>query len=449
MHFRKFIPKKLQDCGIRRRDFFVSLNEEIDAYFTSMRDRTLSEAAKGRGENTILRFFWYTFKKYLTFFALMLLVSSCCFNPCKEECAPSVWRSSYDCVLDYTPECPCDPSNPCGKCTNCKNRKSEEETFAERAVDPEYEPLIDEYYVAIGDVLEISVFGDEDTLVDNVIVAPDGKIYYLNLKGFYAEGMTLDEIGEVVALGLSDLFLSPNVTVIPRIMSNQTFTILGRVRHPGLFTLERTITLRQAVGIAGGILDEPEFVSGTTSQGTSYISQTDNFNQKVASLKNSFIVRGDKKLSIDFDNLINSPDNTQDIVVKAGDYIYIAADESREVFVLGEAFAPSAVAYRDELTLMGALIAAGGWTTGSPYAADPTKVILIRGCLNCPVVAQINMHEILSGRARDVYLQPGDIIYVKQKDFSFGRELVRTAILTYIQSFVDRAAGHYVGEHWW
>jgi len=164
-----------------------------------------------------------------------------------------------------------------------------------------------------------------------------------------------------------------------------------------------------------------------------------NRNQSISNLRNSFIVRDGKRLPVDFTKLISSADHTGDVLIKPGDYIYIALNDDRDVYVLGAVTVPLAVPFKDEMTLMKALSSAGGWRMGGPFGADVNNVMIIRGELECPVVMCVNLCELLKGNETDVYLQPGDIVYVHNKKFRFGRELVRLAITSFIYAFVNDA----------
>lgn len=351
------------------------------------------------------------------------------------------------------PCCPCrecgcglDPCNDdCDQCT-CATCTAKANLIQN---DP-FGPIISEYRVAIGDALEISVFGDKDTLVDNVTVAPDGHIYYFFLNGIKAAGLTLSELRVELEKNLEEYFLSPMVTIIPRAMTSQTYTILGLVNSPGLYPLQQSVSLRQAVGAAGGIFTGDEFFAGIPTNPRGGVG-----NQRplvgyggsghYVDLKKSYIARDGIKMNIDFERLMYSADNSQDIQVKPGDYIYIAPMDSRDIYVLGAAINPTILSYYDGMTLMGAVASVGGWIEG-PYGADMRRLLVIRGSLRCPKVMYVDVCCILNGCATDTYLEPGDIVYFTEKRFSFGRELVRLAVESFISAFFNTAGNFYADE---
>lgn len=294
-------------------------------------------------------------------------------------------------------------------------------------------PLETDYRVSVGDVLEVSIFGDDETIVQHVVVAPDGRIYYTFVEGVYALGKTLREVNEIMTSKLGELYNNPVVTMNLIESEAQSFKILGRVQRPGLYNLTSSVRLREAIALAGGWATE------------SYKDKTTPL-QQIANFRESFIVRKNKKLDVDFEKLINAADNSQNIYVKPGDYIYIAKYDIRQVFILGAVRNPTVMPWKIDLTLMNSLAYAGAWTIGNPYSPDIKKALLLRGNLEDPCVIYIDLSKIISGEAKDFYLEPGDIVFLPEKGFRFARELVRIAINTFIQAFGNAAGAYYGGQ---
>lgn len=294
-----------------------------------------------------------------------------------------------------------------------------------------YQAHVDEYRISAGDVLEISVFGNEDSSVGQVVVAPDGRLYYMFLEGLQAEGLTVKELGDELEQQLTNMFIDPEVTVIPKQISGQSYMIMGKVGGPGVYPITNAITLQQAIGEAGGVA-----LGG-------YAGTTIN----IANLRESYIVRNGKKLDVDFERLLYTDGSDQNIYVRPGDYIYIASSLVQQVYLLGAVSTQKPIPYKDGLTLIAALAGSAGITGGTTSSADAQRMLIIRGSLENPKVIQADIIEILEGRARDIYLVPGDIIYAQHKNMRFGRELVKLAIDSFVGSFSGSAGGHYGSVH--
>lgn len=294
-----------------------------------------------------------------------------------------------------------------------------------------------QYRFNVGDLLDISILGEEETLVESAIIAPDGNLYYAFLNGIPAEGRTIQEVSKDITDKISNIFVNPIVTISPTRATENTFKIFGRVYFPGVYPMQGPVYLREAFGMAGGLLTE------------SYKDKdVDSDLYDLANLRESFLIRDGKKIDVDFETLLYDPANQQDILLKAGDYIYVAPSQIEDVYVLGAVRGPQRVIYTRGMTLTNALAIAGGWSFGTPFGADIHRVLVIRGPLECPCAFEVDLTMILSGEARDVMLQPCDIVYMHNKKMRFGRLLVRIAIDSFLQSFVTAAAGHYGGVHW-
>ncbi len=315
-----------------------------------------------------------------------------------------------------------------------------DENIPERDIEPEdLKPLIDpsfEYKLAIGNLLEISLFGEEELEVEQAVVATDGNIYYSLLPPMRAEGKTLQELIKDLEHELARYYKNPLVAVNPRFFPSHNFKILGRVRYPGLYMLNYPMTLRDALALAGGLITEEVRYSDADIRFRSN-----------ADLTNSFIVREGKKVNVDFKDLFYNPETKQNIYVRPEDYIYIAPISKQRVYVLGAVRRPRTVAWVRGMTLMGALTAATGWDGGYPYSPDINKVLVLRGSLFCPKVIEVDVAEILYGCALDVFLVPGDIVYAQNKTMRFGRELIHIAVDTFINSFGTAAGSYYANAY--
>lgn len=363
-------------------------------------------------------------------FTISAVLSGCCF------CAPPIqylpghrppvldYTTDCNCVLDFDNGCPYDDGPATAPCR-----------IDVIPLDPD-PPLDQEYVFDVGDSIDISVFGDEETAVENVAVAPDGNIYYLFLNATPAAGMTITELSNAIASQLNEYYVDPLVSIVPKTAVNRTYRILGRVYKPGVYYLVEPKRIRDALAEAGGII--------TTYYEDSL--RSDIFN--LADLTASFLIRDGRKMNVDFESLVFSADDTNNVPLMPNDYIYIAPAEHKYVYVLGNVLTPHRIVYAKGMTVMGALALAGGWTIGTPYAADPSKLLIIRGALECPCVIRVDLNYITSGMARDVFLQPGDIVFAQNKTVRFGRELVRLAIATFLQSFASSAGSYWSNFEW-
>jgi polysaccharide export outer membrane protein len=83
---------------------------------------------------------------------------------------------------------------------------------------------------------------------------------------------------------------------------------------------------------------------------------------------------------------------------------------SMVVHVLGEVVRPSTVSFARGATVLGAIVAAGGFR---PATADVASVQLVRQRLGQePQAFAIDIEAIMAGLRADTWLQPGDVVFV-------------------------------------
>lgn len=107
------------------------------------------------------------------------------------------------------------------------------------------------YVIQPDDILDIFVWKEED-LSRKVAVRPDGRISLPLVQDLQAAGRTPGELKSAIEARMSEYIDSPNVTVIiDQILHNKVY-VTGRVVSPGGFTVPRSITVLQALALAGG-----------------------------------------------------------------------------------------------------------------------------------------------------------------------------------------------------
>lgn len=292
---------------------------------------------------------------------------------------------------------------------------------------PEYfiPHTIENRKLQVGDEVEISVFGQRDTIAENVPVAPDGKLYYRFLPGIPAEGRTADEVALEMESKLGHLFNNPEVSIIPTRFISNRFAIFGKVENGGVYSLDTPTTVRQAIAKAQGI--------ALGKYHDSWIP--------IHNYKDSWLIRNGEKVPVNFEALMTKDDFSEDIYVRPGDVIYIASALGREVYLMGEVNQQQSQPFIAGLTLTqliaGLDAGAGGYNQDT---ADIKRVVILRDAMNDPKVFKVNLEAIMKGKEHNVFLEPGDIVYVPEKSFLFTRNLTKAMIRTFVTTFASEFA---------
>jgi polysaccharide export outer membrane protein len=105
--------------------------------------------------------------------------------------------------------------------------------------------------IGIPDSLKIVVWRNPELSVD-VPVRSDGKISVPLVDDVQAEGLTAEELKEVLTEALSEYVTAPDVTVIVQQINSHTITVIGAVARSGQISLVRQTRVLEAIAQMGG-----------------------------------------------------------------------------------------------------------------------------------------------------------------------------------------------------
>jgi polysaccharide export outer membrane protein len=112
----------------------------------------------------------------------------------------------------------------------------------------------DSYVIGDADVLSINVWKEPD--VTRVIpVRSDGKISLPLAGELQASGRTPRQLEQEITKRLSSYISEPEVTVIVQESKSRRINILGMVTRPGSYLLTNSMTVLDAIAMAGGFKD--------------------------------------------------------------------------------------------------------------------------------------------------------------------------------------------------
>ena len=237
------------------------------------------------------------------------------------------------------------------------------------------------------DVLDIQVWDNKD-LNQVTFVRPDGKISLPLVGEIQAAGKTVQGLSTDLVAAYGKTVKEPAVTVIVRDIKSRPVYFIGGFGKPGPLQLTRDLNMLQALGIIGGV-----------SPG--------------ADAEKGYLLRGDKRVPIDFDKFLKKGDLSQNLKLEPGDTVVVPIAEV--VYIQGEVRAPGVVKYTSDLTVVKAITLTGGVT----QLAASGRVDLVRTEGEKRVRIRIDLDKMLRAPEEnpDMRLRPDDIIFVPQRLF--------------------------------
>lgn len=109
------------------------------------------------------------------------------------------------------------------------------------------------YRIGVGDLLQIEVY-DEPDLTKEVRVLTDGSVSFPLLGTLRAGGLTVNELQTKITSQLAEKYLV-NPQVIIFVVEFSNVYVFGEVKSPGSFPLYGTMTVFEAVTLAGGFTE--------------------------------------------------------------------------------------------------------------------------------------------------------------------------------------------------
>lgn len=311
-------------------------------------------------------------------------------------------------------------------CVNARRSKFDPRSPAQEVIDPSFttgpstgdvpaeylqEPK-DAFKLGPGDKLDIEILGETGSRAET-FVTPDGKVYFNLLPGLDVKGLTTSELKQQMEEKLIKFYKHPQVSVNLVEVSSQRVWVLGRVNQPGIYPMKRALRVLDAISQAGGLFTSR--FTGTT--------------EELADLQHSFVIRKGEMLPVNFQKLIREGDLSQNIYLQPNDFIYLPSSLTNEVYVMGAVNEPRPVGFMNDMNLMAAI----GRGLGLRPDADLSRVSIIRGSLTDPKIATVDARDVVHGKATNIRLQPGDIVYVPGSGQLSIKDMGREAVNTFVR----------------
>jgi len=240
------------------------------------------------------------------------------------------------------------------------------------------------YLLEVEDVIDISIYGEEEFQHVEVPVRPDGKISFAFIGDIEAAGRSVEQVRQEMTDKLSRYLRSPQVTLIAKQFSQKKVYVGGEVRNPGVVYLGgRGDTLMDALYSVGLVTNK-------------------------ADLTSAYLMRGNTVVAADFGSLIRG-NLARNIRLRNDDVVYIPENLRRYIYVLGEVRNSNAVEVTQPTPIIEVISRCGGLTVD----AKAKEIAIIRGGLIEPQIALVNVKMLLEGDlGQNILIEPGDIVYV-------------------------------------
>lgn len=247
------------------------------------------------------------------------------------------------------------------------------------------------YVLAPDDVISINV-ANFTNLSTQAVVLPDGKITVPLLGSIVVQGKTTTELAKLLTDEWNKYVVNPVVTVALTQRRKASVLVYGFANKGGEIEYRPMLRISEALAEAGGAAINGDLGKVTLTH------------------------RGGDKQVLDLTKPETLPGTDRDVALQEGDIIYIP-ERRTQVNVIGEVNRPGSFDYRDDITVLDVLGAAGGVRE----TADLAAATLERGGKEQP----LNLEALLrkGDMTPNIKLEPGDRILVPEiqnRTYIFG-----------------------------
>ena len=123
-----------------------------------------------------------------------------------------------------------------------------------QSTTPQLQQRDSRYRLAAGDSFDVS-FELSPEFNQTVIIQPDGYVTLKAVGDVKVAGQTVPELTQTLRTAYSKMLNDPLIAVVLKDFEKPYFIADGQVSHPGRYDMRGTVTLTEAVAIAGGFTE--------------------------------------------------------------------------------------------------------------------------------------------------------------------------------------------------
>ena len=266
---------------------------------------------------------------------------------------------------------------------------------------------VDQYELGPGDVLDVRIFNRPLLSRDSVRVDDRGMISLPLINEIKASCRTESELADAIGQAYLEYLKNPHVEVFIKDYQSKPVVVVGAVKEPGRFQMQRRVHLIEIISIAGGL----------TEQAAGRIQVTHSADRPGCSSTSE----GESVEWYEMKDLLaNSPGGGAIVQVRPGDTINLL--EADKIYVIGNVTNPVAIPLKQDVTISQAIAMAGG-------ALPASKLDEVRVTRQPPGSPRsefiVNLNAVKRNSAEDIRLQGNDIVEVRT---STGKKIIQSLL---------------------
>lgn len=274
----------------------------------------------------------------------------------------------------------------------------------------------DQYEIGPGDVLDIRIFNRPQLSREAVRVDDRGKIRLPLVDEVSAACKTEAQLAEAIGKAYLEYLRDPHVDVFIKEYQSQPVVVVGAVREPGRFIMQRRVHLVELISLAGGL----------TEHAAGKVQVTHSPDRGICVATGDRLVDEDSLVKWYEVNELLASGVDAEIPVRPGDTVNLL--EADKAYVIGNVVNPTIIPLKTKITISEAIAMAGGTLPDS----NLDRIRLTRQSGTGPRSERlVDLKGISRNQAEDIVLEGNDIIEVRT---STGKRILRGLLNSIVPS---------------
>ncbi len=248
-----------------------------------------------------------------------------------------------------------------------------------------------------GDTIEVIASSTESATYPGLVIDGEGKVHVPIAGAIQVSGLSPQQAERKIEEALQRFDRFVRVSVLMTGHGGHYATVIGAVGQEGQVFLSPGMRVAELIAAAGGPL--------RATQESGEISY-------VADLDAARLVRNSVPLPINI-RLALAGDPRHNVIVHPTDQLFMPPGLGSRIAVLGVQTTGNGgtmLTYRPGIRLTEALASAGGFNINT----DLRDIRLLRGPIKSPLLYRYDFENLFAGKATDIELAPGDVIFVSE-----------------------------------
>ncbi len=248
-----------------------------------------------------------------------------------------------------------------------------------------------------GDTIEVIASSTDSSTYPGLVIDGEGKVHVPIAGAIQVSGLSPQQAERKIEEALQRFDRFVRVSVLLTAQGGHYATVIGAVGQEGQVFLSPGMRVAELIAAAGGPLR---------------LTQESGEMSYVGDLDAARLVRNSVPLPINI-RLALAGDPRHNVMVHPTDQLFVPPGLGSRIAILGvqtTGTGGAMVTYRPGLRLTEALATAGGFNINT----DLKDIRVLRGPIKKPLLYRFDFEQLFAGKASDVELAPGDVVYVSE-----------------------------------